>query len=755
MTERTGSKSGSNRRTTFSFRRLATSPFSTAVLSFMLLLLSTIGAACAQQHDSESTSSTSVTTTHLGVPTNRLRGSSSQSPYSSSSATSSTSSRSSPSGILFPSSDAEATSLRKRYWVQYKNWKGRQAIHSCATGVIHDHNVDQAVAPAGRNTNGLVQLEHHYERRKETIDGNINSHMIIEATQECYHRLLINEDIGNIEEDRAIFAFQDFDAGREEHAETTYVIDPNDEEQQRQLSETTPWGIEAIQADQVEAGPYNVTICIVDSGVAPNHPDLPTSQISGVDRADRPRWNWNIDRAGHGTHIAGTIAARSNNDRGVRGVISTSSSTLSSIGGIRLLSVRALSDDKEGYESDIWMGVQQCINFGADIINLSLGSPVQSAFAGDLYRQAVEEFGVILVAAAGNSGDSKTYYPASHPSVISVAAATDTGDRLSSSVFNSQIELAGPGDNILSTSTAFHSVQTSTFGYPAELIVGTPDLARTGPLAECDYRDKECDNVQMGGICLISATNAEANGDGPSLEEVLDGCKEGGGVGAILYKEEGGTNTIDRMYAQGGTIPAVVISRGSALELINQMSNDFVVTIGDQGNDSEEYTYVLKSGTSMAAPHVTASIALLKSHFDNCKPSQLRFAMELTATGGGKCNEEIGYGIVQVKDAFDWLEQMGGCGGWEVPSSITFNGCENLDEGNIINIASNIEEEQNNAVTSEVATDNADGDGTTAGGEDATDGADGDVDIDENTEDEDQGGNTYWDSFFGGLRGRR
>mmetsp|Transcript_31564 Transcript_31564/g.76516 ORF Transcript_31564/g.76516 Transcript_31564/m.76516 type:complete len:755 (-) Transcript_31564:2288-4552(-) len=754
MTESSSSSSSSSSRRTSSFRRLPTSSFSTtsALQSFLLLL--TIATACAQ-HDTTSSSSTTATataTTLVDVPTNRLRGSSSQS--------SSSSSSSSSSGILFSSSDAEATSLRKRYWVQYKDWKGRQSIHNCATAVIHDHNVvGQTIVAASQKKDSPLLLQHHYERRKETTSGNLNSHMIIEATEECYHRLLINEDIGSIEEDRAIFAFQDFDNGLDSSSqhETTYAIDPDDEDQQRQLAETTPWGIEAIQADQIEPGPYGVTICIVDSGVAANHPDLPTSQISGVDRADRPRWNWNIDRAGHGTHVAGIVAAQSNNARGVRGVISTSSSSSSpsSIGGIRLFSVRALSDDREGYESDIWMGVQQCINAGADVINLSLGSPVQSAFAGNLYRQAVEEFGVVLVAAAGNSGDSATYYPASHPSVISVAAASDTGDRLSSSVFNSQIELAGPGVNILSTSTAFHSVQTSTFGYPAELVTGTPDLARTGPLAKCDYDDKECDDVQSGGICLISATDADTNGDGTSLQEVLDGCKEGGGIGAILYSEAGGRNAINRMYTQGETIPAVVISRGSALELIDQMRDNFVVTIGDQGNDSEEYTYVLKSGTSMAAPHVTASIALLKSHFDNCKPSQLRFAMELKATGGGKCNENVGYGIIQVKDTFDWLAEKGGCGGWDVPSSISFNGCENLDEGSIINIASDIEEEQNNAATSEVTTDN--GDGATTTDEDATDGADGDVDADEDgkTADEDQAEITNWDFLFVGLRGRQ
>ena len=95
------------------------------------------------------------------------------------------------------------------------------------------------------------------------------------------------------------------------------------------------------------------------------------------------------------------------------------------------------------------------------------------------------------------------------------------------------------------------------------------------------------------------------------------------------------------------------------------------VTIGDTGEDEIEYTYVTRSGTSVAAPHVTAAAALLFSHFPNCTHHQIRYAMAITAyhpdIEDGGCNKDLGHGLVQVLDAFNWLnETMNGCD-WEVP----------------------------------------------------------------------------------------
>jgi subtilisin family serine protease len=89
----------------------------------------------------------------------------------------------------------------------------------------------------------------------------------------------------------------------------------------RTLQESVPWGIRAVQADRVTMGPNRVKVCIVDTGYDYNHEDLPKNGVTGTDSTRYGgSGRWNADGEGHGTHIAGTIAALGN-AKGVRGVI--------------------------------------------------------------------------------------------------------------------------------------------------------------------------------------------------------------------------------------------------------------------------------------------------------------------------------------------------------------------------------------------------------------------------------------------------
>lgn len=68
----------------------------------------------------------------------------------------------------------------------------------------------------------------------------------------------------------------------------------------------------------------------------------------------------------------------------------------------------------------------------------------------------------------------------------------------------------------------------------------------------------------------------------------------------------------------------------------------------------------------------------------------------------GRCDREFGYGIVQVKDAYDWLVDMGGCNGWDAPVSASFGGCKDLDENNVVVLE---EEDEDDAINDEVDDD--------------------------------------------------
>jgi serine protease len=312
--------------------------------------------------------------------------------------------------------------------------------------------------------------------------------------------------------------------------------------------------------------------------------------------------------------------------------------------------------------------------------------------AKEIYTKAVEEQGVVLVAASGNDNDDTRYFPASHPSVISVGALGSSGTRYFSSNFNDQVEFVAPGQDIVSTTVSTNALQTANFAYPANTVLGTARTSVAGNLVACDMSrvvDKGiCEEVQeqANGICMFamnSAVDDKKTFDVP-VEDLVEVCVTSGGIGAVVYDESLGGRPIPNLYAFGTSpIPAIAVSKTSAYQILETMelegtSDNFQVGIGDAENDRIEYTFAVLSGTSMAAPHVTAAFALLKSHYPQCSQWQIRLALAETATnpdGNGVCNDEYGYGLVQVKDAFDWLESKGDCEDW-IPEQVSAGGCQ-------------------------------------------------------------------------------
>jgi subtilisin family serine protease len=146
----------------------------------------------------------------------------------------------------------------------------------------------------------------------------------------------------------------------------------------------------------------------------------------------------------HGTHVAGTIAAKANNATGVAGV--AFNSTLSICKALYTAAGTGLTSD-----------VANCINWthtrGAKVISMSLGggdsATLKNAVANAWKGGAAT--GSVLVAAAGNDGDSTLNYPAAYPEVVSVAATDHNDARASFSNANADVEIAAPGVNVLST----------------------------------------------------------------------------------------------------------------------------------------------------------------------------------------------------------------------------------------------------------------------------------------------------------------
>jgi thermitase len=185
-----------------------------------------------------------------------------------------------------------------------------------------------------------------------------------------------------------------------------------------------------------------VKVGIVDTGIDANHEDL-SGKLVDCGRASMlfgTVSNGNCaDDNDHGTHVSGTIAAKANNGVGVAGVAFNSPLSM----------CKALNAVGSGSTA----GVANCITWlvqrGSKIISMSLGGGASSTMQTAVRNAS--NAGALIIAAAGNDGDATLNYPAAYAEVVSVAATDNRDARASFSNANSDVEIAAPGVNILST----------------------------------------------------------------------------------------------------------------------------------------------------------------------------------------------------------------------------------------------------------------------------------------------------------------
>jgi subtilisin family serine protease len=240
--------------------------------------------------------------------------------------------------------------------------------------------------------------------------------------------------------------------------------------------------IDAPEAWNVTTGSANVVVAVMDTGVAYDHPDLApnmwvnTKEIAGngidddgngyVD--DRRGWdaiaddNDPVDENGHGTHVAGTIGARGNNDTAGGGTTDVAGVAWK----VRLMPISVLDEVGVGTIAGLLDGIDYATANGARIANLSLSTWNYSAAMQDAIERASN---ITFVVAAGNDSnelaDASANYPCSLPSAnVVCVAATDNRDRLASfsNWSGAQVDVAAPGVNVLSTK-AYSTVFSDNF----------------------------------------------------------------------------------------------------------------------------------------------------------------------------------------------------------------------------------------------------------------------------------------------------
>lgn len=210
-------------------------------------------------------------------------------------------------------------------------------------------------------------------------------------------------------------------------------------------SQTKSWGYTTVKPKSSKGASLTgkgVNVAVIDTGIS-QHPDLAIkggyNAIAGSNTA-----NYQDDN-GHGTIVAGIIAAQDN-----------SIGTVGIAPDVNLYAVKALGQDGTGSESDVIAGIVWCMQNNIDVINMSLSSPDSTPFLHDIIQKATQQ-GITIVAAAGNDGnadgsDDTIEYPAKYSEVIAVGAVDQAKHRASFSGSGSELELASPGVSIVSTS---------------------------------------------------------------------------------------------------------------------------------------------------------------------------------------------------------------------------------------------------------------------------------------------------------------
>lgn len=232
--------------------------------------------------------------------------------------------------------------------------------------------------------------------------------------------------------------------------------------------------VDAVEAWNVTTG-SGIKVAVLDSGVASDNKDI-TPKVAA--RANFASGTPAEDNYGHGTHVAGIVAATANNTMGVAGVCP----------GCTILDGKVLNDSGVGSSSALANGINWAVSNGAKVINMSLG--VRASRTLETAVNNAWSKGVVLVAAAGNGGGQTKIYPGAYPNVIAVAATDNSDAKASFSTYGaSWVDVAAPGVNVYSTfpnhTFVLGTQNKRSFGYDVGngTSMSAPIVAATAALA--------------------------------------------------------------------------------------------------------------------------------------------------------------------------------------------------------------------------------------------------------------------------------
>lgn len=303
-----------------------------------------------------------------------------------------------------------------------------------------------------------------------------------------------------------------------------------------------------------------VKVAVIDSGVSSSASDFSLGGIVyAKDYTDTAssKLDFARDKNGHGTAVAGIIAAE-HNFRGIAGVAPKCT----------LYIFKCFNADKKALNKDIISAIYSaCDEYGCDIINMSFGGT-----ESEVFREACDyaaSKGVLMVSAAGNDGASsqKLYYPASYDNVISVGSASKTGHRATHSQRNDKVNMMAPGDGIFSLSLAMYSASSGTsFAAPqvtaaAALLMSLYPSLTASDITELLYRSANEMTDRFSGFGSLNIA---------SLFRLADLC--------IMARENEGTLYYD--IADGSAFYSIAAPDSSAFYIADYSDGSLISLLG-------------------------------------------------------------------------------------------------------------------------------------------------------------------------------
>ncbi|MFY2556872.1 S8 family serine peptidase [Corallococcus terminator] len=398
-----------------------------------------------------------------------------------------------------------------------------------------------------------------------------------------------------------------------------------------------------------------VKVCIIDSGLDLDHPELRDAVVAAQDfldgdttPSDSLEGQWG---SGHGTHVAGIVAARPGmggrggpvlGERGLMGVAP----------GAQLIIARVLDLEGRTHMSLVMKALEYCLSEGAKVASLSLGGSLPTLTTQEAFKAALDG-GMLVVAAAGNESQNLVSYPGSDPSVLAVGALDNQDRRAVFSSYGEGLALMAPGVDVLSTFPqgrgSFAALEVGSTRPMSRSLLYAPTGDTWGSLVDCGD-GKGLDSCGKDGTChgFVAYVHPSpyVRPDKAIVNVMMQGAR------AVIFASElmeGGAEILS-VPQRGHWVPSVTITQAASTLMERQLGATAKLSLRPA-----DYAYM--SGTSMATPYVSGVAALLFSARPTATPAEVKAALLSSAKdlGPGGFDEQYGHGLVQARRALEAL----------------------------------------------------------------------------------------------------